>query len=216
MATATFFSAALITANLTFTPSTTLKPAYNPEYPSHRGRVTLFLTFATLRLAHSTLQHYLSGVKAPSTAQRYATYLLSGLTFSIGLLVSGMADPRKVLSFLTISHLPSFDPSLGMVVLSGVIPNAVHWYNTPKGKARLSWEKWSVPTRQDIDYRLILGSALFGIGWGLAGVCPGPALVGAGQTVVSAVQGSAVATVAQSISAFLGAMVAGMALVRLV
>ena len=214
MATATFFSAALITANLTFTPSTSLQPAYTPEHPSYRGRITLFLTFATLRLAHSTLQHYLTDVQAPSTLQRYATYLLSGLIFSTGLLVSGMADPRKVLSFLTISHLPSFDPSLAMVVLSGVVPNAVHWYNTAKGKARLSWEKWSVPTRQDVDYRLVLGSALFGIGWGLAGVCPGPAVVGVGQTVVGAVQGRAVAPVAQSIAAFVGAMVAGMALVK--
>jgi len=208
----------MITANLTLERSsvTSLDPAYLPVWPAMKARKSLFFTFAIARLAHTALQAYLSKVRQPSTLQRYAPYLLAGLTFSFGLLISGMADPTKVLRFLTISDLPTFDPSLAMVVLSGVVPNAVHWLTMEKGKTRLSWEKWAVPSRQDIDWRLIIGSALFGIGWGLAGVCPGPAIVGAGGLIPGLLRGDAVAEVGTKILGFLGAMVTGMVLVKAV
>lgn len=210
----------MITANLTLASSppaiTILTPAYLPVWPAMKARKTLFFTFAIARLVHTALQSYLSKVRSPTTLHRYASYLLAGITFSFGLLISGMADPTKVLRFLTITDLPTFDPSLAMVVLSGVVPNAVHWFTMEKEKTRLSWEKWSVPNRADIDWRLIIGSALFGIGWGLAGICPGPAIVGAGSLIPAFLRGTIVPEVATTIAGFLGAMVAGMALVKLV
>jgi uncharacterized membrane protein YedE/YeeE len=125
-----------------------------------------------------------------------------------------MADPRKVLSFLIPLDTRRFDPSLAMVVLSGVIPNAVHWYNLKKGQVKLAWEKWSVPTRQDIDWKLLFGSLLFGVGWGLAGVCPGPAIVGVGRLLSAKLVGEAVGGVAPIIGSYMASMVGGMALVR--
>lgn len=125
-----------------------------------------------------------------------------------------MADPQKVLNFLTIGNLPTWDPSLAMVVLSGVIPNAIHWIKIAKGATRLSWEKWSVPSRTDVDARLIFGAAVFGAGWGLAGVCPGPAVVGLGRVLVGLLKGDAMGGVVGTVGAFVGAMVGGMALVN--
>jgi uncharacterized membrane protein YedE/YeeE len=123
--------------------------------------------------------------------------MLSGLVFGLGLQVSGMANPAKVLGFLTFPNWETFDPSLMLVLLFGVIPNALHWYllnktsksNGKKPSPRYPWEKWSVPTRKDIDLRLIGGAAVFGIGWGLAGVCPGPAVVGVGAAMAEGAKG---------------------------
>ena len=210
----------MITANLMFTPPPAavkmFQPAYMPIWPSMSQRKTLFFTFAIARLAHTLLQSYLSRVRSPTTFHRYASYLLAGTTFSFGLLVSGMANPMKVLRFLTVRDLPTFDPSLAMVVLSGVIPNAVHWSILEKGKTRLSWEKWYVPSRTDIDWRLIAGSAIFGVGWGLAGICPGPAVVGLGSLVPAMLRGEVITEVAKTMAAFVGSMVAGMTLVKLI
>jgi hypothetical protein len=210
----------MITANLMFTPPPAavklLQPAYMPVWPSMSQRKTLFFTFVIARIAHTVLQSYLSKVRSPMTLHRYASYLLAGTTFSFGLLISGMANPVKVLRFLTIRDLRIFDPSLAMVVLSGVIPNAVHWYNMQKGKTRLSWEKWSVPSRSDIDWQLIVGSAVFGIGWGLAGICPGPAVVGLGSLVPALVRGEVVTEAAKTMAGFVGSMLAGMTLVKFI
>jgi uncharacterized membrane protein YedE/YeeE len=214
IATATFFSAALVTANLTSSTTPSLVAAYTPFYPSRDELTTLFKIFAILYGSRTLVRQALKLVHAPSQIQRLAPYFIAGLTFSFGLSMSGMADPRKVLSFLTVLPLEIFDPSLGMVVLSGVVPNAIHWLTLEKGKTRFSWEKWSVPTRKDIDWRLIIGSAIFGIGWGLAGVCPGPALVSVGRVVTGLAMGEAVKGVAQTIFAFSAAMVAGMAVGR--
>ncbi|KAK1920679.1 hypothetical protein DB88DRAFT_506942 [Papiliotrema laurentii] len=214
IATATFFSAALVTANLTSSTIPSLVAAYTPSHPSRDEFTTLFKIFAVLYGSRTLVRQALKLVHAPSQIQRRAPYVIAGLTFSFGLSMSGMADPRKVLSFLTIFPLEIFDPSLAMVVLSGVVPNVIHWLALEKGKTRFSWEKWSVPTRKDIDWRLFVGSAIFGIGWGLAGVCPGPALVSVGRVITGLAVGEAVKGVAQTIFAFTAAMVAGMAVGR--
>jgi uncharacterized membrane protein YedE/YeeE len=175
-------------------------------------------TLSAVHLAQQALSSYL--VKRPNSSKASKTlpYVLNGLVFSLGLLISGMASPSKVLGFLKpIPPFQHFDPSLAMIVVSGVVPNALHWLNLSERKPRFSWEKWSIPSRKDIDWRLIVGSALFGAGWGLAGVCPGPAIVGAGKIASAIVGGEAGAIQAgQTIVAYLASMVGGMGLASLI
>ena len=106
---------------------------------------------------------------------------LIGLLFGFGLILSGMTDPGKVIGFLDL--FGTWDPSLAFV-MGGAI--AVGFFAFRLAKARATsflGGAMRLPTSQDIDRRLIVGSLLFGAGWGLAGFCPGPALVslGAGQ-----------------------------------
>lgn len=109
------------------------------------------------------------------------TALLAGLVFGLGLLVSGMANPAKVLAFLDLAG--PWDPSLALV-MGGAIAVGFIGFRVAAGRERtLAGAPLTLPTRRDVDMRLVVGSLGFGIGWGLAGFCPGPALValGAGQ-----------------------------------
>ncbi|BBM04083.1 YeeE/YedE family protein [Microbulbifer sp. GL-2] len=109
------------------------------------------------------------------------TALLAGLIFGMGLLLSGMANPEKVLGFLDLAG--AWDPSLALVMI-GAITIGLPVFQLMKGRSRsLLGEVLQLPTSSDIDRRLVTGGLLFGIGWGLAGFCPGPAIVatGAGQ-----------------------------------
>ncbi|HEX2011458.1 MAG TPA: YeeE/YedE family protein [Roseateles sp.] len=128
------------------------------------------------------------------------TALLAGLLFGLGLLVSGMADPAKVLGFLDLAG--AWDPSLALV-MAGAIAVGLPVFRLGTARDR-SWlgEAMRVPTARGIDRRLVLGSLAFGIGWGLAGFCPGPALVALGL-------GGAKALI------FVAAMLAGMGLFEL-
>ncbi len=105
----------------------------------------------------------------------------AGLVFGIGLLVAGMADPAKVMAFLDVAG--RFDPSLA-VVMASALPVAALAYAIARGRrATFAGLAFDVPTARAIDRRLVAGAAIFGIGWGLAGVCPGPGfvLLGAGR-----------------------------------
>ncbi len=109
---------------------------------------------------------------------------LAGLVFGLGLLVSGMADPQKVLGFLDIAG--TWDPSLALV-MGGAIALGLPGFALARGRSRsLLGAPMQLPARQTIDAPLLFGSALFGIGWGLAGYCPGPALVGTAAGLGSA------------------------------
>lgn len=105
----------------------------------------------------------------------YITALLSGLVFGIGLIISGMTDPAKVIAFLDVAG--KWNPSLAFVMLGAI---AVAYLPFKLAKSRsLSYlhEPMSLPRRTAIDAKLVGGAIVFGIGWGLAGYCPGPALV---------------------------------------
>jgi uncharacterized membrane protein YedE/YeeE len=102
---------------------------------------------------------------------------LCGLVFAIGLGVSGMTQPDKVVNFL--DFVGNWDPSLVLVMFGGVATYFVGQRLTLSRKASVFGGKFQLPTRMDLDARLIGGAALFGIGWGMAGFCPGPALVSA-------------------------------------
>ena len=122
---------------------------------------------------------------------------ISGLVFGIGLIASGMTDPAKVKGFLDLAG--AWDPSLGLVI-GGAIAVGVGAFALAKRRKR-SWtgERMELSTSTVIDARLIGGGVLFGVGWGVAGYCPGPALVALGGGSASA-------------GLFVLAMLAGMAL----
>lgn len=122
---------------------------------------------------------------------------ISGLVFGIGLIASGMTDPAKVKGFLDLAG--AWDPSLGLV-MGGAIAVGVGAFALAKRRKR-SWtgERIELSTSTVIDARLIGGGVLFGVGWGVAGYCPGPALVALGGGSASA-------------GLFVLAMLAGMAL----
>jgi uncharacterized membrane protein YedE/YeeE len=103
---------------------------------------------------------------------------VAGLVFGLGLLLSGMADPAKVLAFLDLAG--AWDPSLALVMAGaiGVAVLAFEWAGR-RDRSMLG-EPMHLPSAIVIDGRLVLGSTLFGVGWGLAGFCPGPALVALG------------------------------------
>jgi len=101
--------------------------------------------------------------------------LAAGLLFGLGLIISGMADPAKVLGFLDLAG--QWDPSLALV-MGGAIAIGLPAFTLARKRHRtLLGEPMQLPTARTIDRRLVLGSLLFGIGWGIAGICPGPALV---------------------------------------
>jgi len=103
--------------------------------------------------------------------------LLSGLVFGLGLVLSGMTDPAKVLGFLDVAGI--WDPSLALVMggAIAVAAPAFAWLRRRQRSVLGAPLQW--PTRTTLDRRLVLGSLAFGAGWGLAGFCPGPALVSA-------------------------------------
>ena len=107
---------------------------------------------------------------------------VAGLLFGSGLLLSGMANPAKVLAFLDLAG--AWDPSLALVMVGAIGVSAIG-FRLVQGRDRsLLGEPLRIPERRDIDSRLLLGGLGFGVGWGLVGFCPGPALVAlaAGQT----------------------------------
>jgi len=107
---------------------------------------------------------------------------LVGLLFGIGLLISGMTDPGKVQGFLDLAG--AWDPSLAFVMGGGVLVGLVGFAVAKKRTSSFLGSAMHLPTSQDIDRRLVLGSLTFGAGWGLAGFCPGPGIVamGAGES----------------------------------
>jgi uncharacterized protein len=105
----------------------------------------------------------------------------AGLVFGVGLLLSGMTDPSKVIGFLDLAG--SWDPSLLFVMGGGIVVGAFAFHIAGKRAHAFFGGAMHLPQARDIDNRLVGGSLVFGVGWGLAGFCPGPALVsfGAGQ-----------------------------------
>lgn len=128
-----------------------------------------------------------------------AVMFVSGLMFAFGLIVSGLANPAKVLNFLDFAG--SWDPSLALTMAAAVATTAVGYRLAFRRNAPLLGGVFQLPTVTDIDARLVGGAALFGIGWGLVGFCPGPAV-----TALGAGSGAAVI--------FVAAMLMGMLVAR--
>jgi len=131
---------------------------------------------------------------------KWLTLFLSGLLFALGLGVAGMTRPEKIIDFLDISG--HWDPSLLFVMGGAVSINMLLYRLTRRRPCPLYSDRFTTPRHRKINWRLIAGAAIFGSGWGLAGYCPGPALV-------SVVGGTTPVLV------FIIAMLAGMGLFRL-
>ncbi len=107
--------------------------------------------------------------------------VLAGLIFALGLAISGMTDPARVTGFLDVTG--AWDPRLALVMVAAI---AVHFPFVRIAKQRshpIFDDKFHWPTPKAIDAKLVIGSAIFGIGWGLSGYCPGPALVSLGRAM---------------------------------
>lgn len=116
---------------------------------------------------------------------QYLFATICGLLFGIGLIVAGMANPGKVLAFLDLAG--AWDPSLAFVMM-GAISVSGTAFLLLRGRTQSFFGldiQW--PTLQMLDRRLVIGSLLFGIGWGLAGICPGPALVLVGSGAIKGI-----------------------------
>jgi len=129
------------------------------------------------------------------------TSLLAGLVFGFGLILSGMANPAKVLGFLDL--FGRWDPSLGLVMGGAVAVASTAFFLARRRTVSLLGTTMKLPMERQIDRRLVVGSLLFGVGWGIAGFCPGPALAALGMG-----EGKAVV--------FVLAMLAGMGLFEVV
>jgi uncharacterized protein len=106
------------------------------------------------------------------------TALLAGLVFGIGLIVSGMFNPAKVLGFLDLAG--RWDPSLALVMGGAIAVGGIAFAVADRRSTTLLGTPMMLPTARNLEPRLVLGSLMFGVGWGLAGFCPGPALVALG------------------------------------
>lgn len=115
---------------------------------------------------------------------KYFFAYLSGLIFGVGISISGMANPAKVINFFDVAG--SWDPSLAFVMGGGVVVTVIGYKWVLSRSAPLLEMEFSLPTRTDIDSRLISGALVFGVGWGIAGFCPGGALpaLGTGNSTV--------------------------------
>jgi uncharacterized membrane protein YedE/YeeE len=124
---------------------------------------------------------------------------LSALLFGLGLGVSGMTLPSKVVGFLDV--MGDWDPSLMAVMVGAILVHSISYRLIMRRESPILVANFQIPTRRELDWKLLVGSALFGIGWGLGGFCPGPALV-------NAVTGSS------SVLVFLASMLVGMYLAK--
>ena len=143
-------------------------------------------------------------VSAPSPVKHTGAALLAAVLFGVGLVVSGMTSPQKVLGFLDV--FGAWDPSLAFVMVGAISVHAVLYRFVRRRTAPLFAERFWVPERKGIDAPLVVGAALFGVGWGLSGICPGPGLVVLPAGVVDG---------ATPLLAFLAALLGGMALFAL-
>ncbi|OAK98287.1 YeeE/YedE family integral membrane protein [Phaeosphaeriaceae sp. SRC1lsM3a] len=194
-AVATFFPVAIITHHLIHPTLYTEAcpgdvPCYTPVYPSPKTTVSLILLAGLSTLAARIVPNLVDTSSPANTtekkrsvdshaAARTLSKFFSGLLFALGLHVSGMAHPAKVASFLSFPVLRHWDPSLALVIVFAVLPNLLEIQRKGFSHAPLFAEKFSLPTKtiKDVDVGFVAGAAAFGVGWGLTGTCPGPAVL---------------------------------------
>ncbi|HEX5393215.1 MAG TPA: DUF6691 family protein [Rhodocyclaceae bacterium] len=105
---------------------------------------------------------------------QFAIQVLSGLLFGLGLAIAGMTSPQKVLAFLDLAG--HWDPSLLLVLGSAVTVSAIAFRLATRRAAPILATSFPIPARQNADWALLIGASLFGVGWGISGYCPGPAI----------------------------------------
>jgi uncharacterized protein len=126
--------------------------------------------------------------------------LACGCVFGAGLAISGMTNPARVIGFLDV--FGAFDPTLAFVMLGALIPMSLAWRLKARWERPLAAQSFNVPAATVVDAPLVIGAVLFGVGWGVAGLCPGPALADLALSPLPA-------------AIFVSAMAGGMALYRM-
>ncbi|PBK78323.1 hypothetical protein ARMSODRAFT_1010914 [Armillaria solidipes] len=189
-ATATFFFTAAVTARLLH--GSTLN-ASNPSWDWNLESTGKKLTaLQAIPLMISAFLYFYNKPKSddatpkePNILARRATYFNNGFNFALALSLSNLIDPIKVLTFLLLPIHSAFDPSLAFLAM-GALPTSIILYTFFRGKQRSTLGGlWAIPTGGEIDMKLLTGAALFGVGWGISGVCPGPGLVNFGRAITS-------------------------------
>lgn len=155
-----------------------VEPCYTAVYPPRSFILRLWsLASGTLVLYHSAPAMVLSKFQNRTLALK-SSILLTGVVFGLGLLASGMADAGKVLAFFAFSTPENWDPSLLLVMIFGIVPSVA--YNQIRGFEKVPElaPSFQLPptSAKTVDGMYIVGAALFGIAWGISGVCPGPAV----------------------------------------
>ncbi|KAL5000062.1 hypothetical protein BDV10DRAFT_193106 [Aspergillus recurvatus] len=189
VATAIFFTTALLTANFVsgIPPCSAGIPCYTFAYPSNSEFAFMTGATAITFLANALI---IPRTMDRSESSRSIFSYLAGIQFGTGLFISGMADPVKVLRFFAFLTDPArFDPSLALVIFFGILPSLITYLSVKPGqninnnKGKLAKptlaDTWRLPTATvaDIDWRFVAGAMVFGVAWGLRGVCPGPAVL---------------------------------------
>ena len=132
------------------------------------------------------------GVSQPMRPASLVAAFVGGAVFAVGLVLAGMTQPSKVIGFLDVGG--AWDPTLAFVMAGAIASHVAGLWLTSRRTAPLFAADFSAPNRNDINASLVLGAAVFGIGWGLVGYCPGPALVSLGSGADTALVFVAAAT----------------------
>ncbi|TEB26652.1 DUF395-domain-containing protein [Coprinellus micaceus] len=196
VATASFFTTGVITASLVHRDL----PAVASVDWSLGANGAKYLAFQLFPFAASLALYALVRSSAPAPATPNAAgskyyqpakvlrtlgFVTTAVQFALALQLSNLTDPLRVVSFLLLPWHRAFDPSLAALA-AGALPLAIGlWRYARGGEVPVCGGKWNIPKGGCIDWKLVTGAALFGVGWGLAGVCPGPGLVNIGRAVVA-------------------------------
>ena len=168
-ATATFFAVAVGVVQL-----------LNPQQGSHPPSTSPTLDPAVLLLLQLPLLFYryiIPKFVSQKWYQSVSSFVIA-IHFAFGLALAGMLQPSKIQNFLILPLSPKFDPALLFVAIGGLLPNIVAWITQIRFSEKpLFNSKFFLPSTNNIDWKLVGGSAIFGVGWGWLGVCPGPGLV---------------------------------------
>src|SRR2546423_8879167 len=169
IATVTFFSTAV--AVVKFNPSSI---STSPSVATSSIDIPILL----LLQLPLVFYRYIIPATLPKRYYKQVSSFFIALHFSFGLALAGMLQPSKIQNFLALPLSSSFDPSLAFVAMGGLLPNMITWTQWIRNSAKPVYgNRFELPTKKDLDWRLVVGSVLFGIGWGWLGICPGPGLV---------------------------------------
>lgn len=187
------FSLRSITATICFFVTGAISAhLFNRRFPMSEGAVWILSPASKKLLLYQAPPTLVSALLYTANCSEDAKYhptlrllalITTGFQFALALCVSDLTDPARVISFLLTPLHRAFDPSL-LYLAAGAIPTAAFCYHYLRGNEipKLGGD-WQVPTNKSVDARLLTGASLFGLGWGMLGICPGPGLVNVGRII---------------------------------